>query len=297
MELQSNQGISTHPAEVRQILNSNQVMEGDGFPVSRPFPVAGALQIDPFLLLDHFGPVNWPPHRAPGVPDHPHRGFEAITYLLQGQIIHRDSAGHMGLMQPGCVQYMTAGRGVVHSEMPDPGFKAQGGWMEGFQLWINLPAAKKMIPAQYTEIAAAHVPVIAFPGGSFKLIAGQAAGLQGPAQPQQPIHYRHYRLEPGATVQWEVDAGFVPWLYLLQGELAVGQPAVRLTKGQVAVFAPGGLVQAENQTQEPREFLALAGLPLNEPVARYGPFVMNSQLQIQEAVRDYQAGLMGQINN
>lgn len=278
-----------------QVINTIQTLEGGGFPVRRPFPVAQFTQFDPFLLLDHLGPVTWEPGQAIGAPDHPHRGFETVTYLLSGETQHKDSAGRSGTLRPGDVQWMTAGRGVVHSELPTPEFQRSGGVMHGFQLWVNLPAKDKMMPSRYQDIPAAQIPEATSADGKVKVrvIAGSAMGKQAVIEVRTPIIYLHYTLRVGGETLQDIPADYNAMVYVIRGEAAVGDPQRNVREGQAALLGPGTSVQLAAQSDT--DLLVLAGVPLNEPVARHGPFVMNTEVEIQQAIRDYREGRMGKI--
>jgi quercetin 2,3-dioxygenase len=298
------------------VVDSLRTLEGGGFPVRRPFPKAGMLQVDPFLLLDHLGPVQWGPGEGVGAPDHPHRGFETVTYLLSGEMQHRDSAGHHGDLRAGDVQWMTAGAGVVHSELPTADFMRTGGVMHGFQLWVNLPAAEKMIPPRYQDIPAAHIPEAISRNGRVKarVIAGSAMGQSAVIETRTPIMYLHYTLQPGGTATQAIPADYNAFLYVIRGIVHVGEDRRPVREGQLALLGdlrarrspgqppPPGAGTVDDATfgvhaaaDLPADVLLLGGLPLNEPVARHGPFVMNTEQQILEAIRDFQEGRMGAI--
>ncbi len=283
----------TKTRDVIQVHDSIQTMEGGGFPVRRPFPTRGLPLVDPFLLLDHMGPVDWAPGEAIGAPDHPHRGFETVTYILEGRMQHKDSAGHAGDLNPGDVQWMTAGSGVVHSELPHPDFLKKGGVMNGFQVWVNLPAKDKMMKPRYQEIAGAKIPLGRSADGlaEARVIAGEALGRKAVIETRTPIMYLHFTLKPGARVEQAVPAEFNAFLYVIKGE---GKADGReLREGQMALFGPGDSVVLE--ASKPWSFLLLGGRPLKEQVARYGPFVMNTPEEIKQAFEDYQAGRLGRI--
>jgi redox-sensitive bicupin YhaK (pirin superfamily) len=282
---------------VQSLITAHHQREGGGFIVRRPFPTAGLDMIDPFLMLDEMGPVDYRPGEAIGAPDHPHRGFETITYILEGEVEHRDSAGHHGVIRPGGVQWMTAGRGVVHSEMPSPRVQAEGGRVHGFQIWLNLPRANKMVPPRYQERTAEQIPTATSQDGlaHAAVIAGEALGVKAAISTHTPIHYHHWRLQPGASVETVVPAGLGAFVYVFDGTASVEASVV--TEGQVAVLSDGDRVRlsvpADAETSA--QLLLLAGKPLNEPVARYGPFVMNYPHELKQAVVDFQAGRMGRI--
>lgn len=280
--------------EVAQRIDAQQFLEGGGFPVRRPFPTRDLSYIDPFLLFDHLGPVDWPPGAAIGAPDHPHRGFETVTYLLEGSMIHVDSAGHRGTLAPGDVQWMTAGRGIVHSELPEPGYKARGGVMHGFQIWINLPAKDKMMAPRYQDIAAAQIPRAQSADGKVvaRVIAGEALGASAVIDTRIPITYLHYTLAPGASTEQPIANGHTGLVYVIGGAVQIGPQRQAAREGQMVRLTEGGRVQLRVAEDAPRpaDVLLLAGAPLNEPVVRYGPFVMNTAAEIQQAIRDFQDG-------
>ena len=284
---------------VARVVTAASLLEGGGFPVRRPFPSAALPQVDPFLLLDQMGPVDWAPGQAIGAPDHPHRGFETVTYLLAGRMRHRDSSGHAADLEPGDVQWMTAGAGVVHSEMPHPDLLRNGGMVHGFQVWLNLPAADKMIPPRYQDLRAERIPTAATADGlaQVKVIAGESLGVRAAIDTRIPITFLHFTLRPGATHEQPLTTGHNAFVYVFSGEAAVGSPPIRVGRGQAAILGDGDRVSLslDREATAEAELLLLAGPPLNEPVARYGPFVMNTHEQIAEAVRDYQAGRMGRI--
>jgi quercetin 2,3-dioxygenase len=273
--------------------------EGGGFVVHRPFPTRMLMDFDPFLLLDEMGPVDYAPGEAVGAPDHPHRGFETVTYALEGQFGHKDSAGHSGTLNPGDVQWMTAGAGVVHSEMPDPDFVRSGGRAHGLQLWVNLPRSDKMIAPRYQEIPSAQIPVATSEDGSVrvKVIAGEALGVKAAIETRTPILYQHFTLQPGAKIVHPVPPEYRVFAYGLSGKGLYGDARREIGAQQMVVFNNDGDTVTLAAGDEPLDVLLLGGVPLKEPVVRYGPFVMNTEAEIREAVLDYQAGRMGQISH
>jgi len=285
---------------VVEVVTSEKTLEGGGFPVRRPFPTARLLQVDPFLLLDHLGPVQWGPGQGIGAPDHPHRGFETVTYLLSGEMQHKDSAGHSGRLGPGDVQWMTAGAGVVHSELPADAFMQNGGTMHGFQIWVNLPARDKMARPRYQDIPAARIPEAASTDGKVKVrvIAGEALGRSAVIETHTPIIYLHFTLQPGGEVVQPVPDSHNALVYVIHGELRAGDEGRRVREGQMVRFGGGDAVHlaVDASAGEPADLLLLAGAPLNEPVERYGPFVMNTREQIIQAIADYREGRMGKID-
>lgn len=286
---------------VAGIINSVETLEGAGFVVRRPFPKSSFSDFDPFLLLDELGPVDLKPGEAKGAPDHPHRGFETVTYILAGHLEHKDSQGHTGTLGPGDVQWMTAGSGVVHSELPEQEFARTGGRWHGLQLWVNLPQRDKMMPPRYQELSAEQIPVVHTEDGrvSVKVIAGTALGAQAAIATQTPILYLHFTLQPGATVVQPVPKAYNAFAYVLDGEGYVGADHERVGDGQMVLFAQDGedvtLTNPATAT-EPLNLLLIAGVPLNEPVVRYGPFVMNTEAEIIQAIDDYRNGRMGKID-
>jgi hypothetical protein len=256
---------------------------------------------DPFLLLDEMGPKDLGPGEAKGAPDHPHRGFETVTYMLEGRMQHKDSQGNSGKLTPGDVQWMTAGSGVVHSEMPERDFARTGGRLHGFQLWVNLPRRDKMIRPRYQEIPGSKIPTAQAVDGltSVKVIAGESLGSKAVIETRTPIIYLHFTVKPGGRVTQNVPANYNAFAYVLAGEGRFGTAAERATRGQMVMFSnDGDEVQVENASDgaSDLEFLLIAGVPLGEPIARYGPFVMNSREEIHQAMEDYRNGRMGQIS-
>jgi redox-sensitive bicupin YhaK (pirin superfamily) len=245
------------------------------------------------------GPVEWAPGQALGAPDHPHRGFETITYLLAGRMRHRDSAGYSADLGPGDVQWMTAGAGVVHSEMPHPDLRSNGGVVHGFQVWLNLPAVSKMVPPRYQDLRAERIPSASTAGGlvRVRVIAGEALGVRAATDTRLPLTFLHVTLQPGASFEQPIPPQHNAFAYVFSGEAAIGSPAVRVARGQAAILGEGDRISLalDDAASSGAELLLMAGQPLNEPVARYGPFVMNTQEQIAEAIKDYQAGRMGRI--
>ena len=287
---------STTLRAVDRIITAHSQTEGGGFVVRRPFPTAGIDQLDPFLLLDEMGPVVYARGEAIGAPDHPHRGFETVTYILDGEMEHRDSTGGVGVISPGAVQWMTAGSGVVHSEMPPEKLRREGGRVHGFQLWVNLRAADKMIPPRYQGFEASQFTRRDLPnGGALRVLAGEVAGATGPVDTTLPVTYAHLTLKRDESIEWSVPDGHTALAYVFGGAVRVN--AVDAVEGQLVVFdRASGVVQFEAvAADEPAEILLLAGEPINEPLARYGPFVMNTRAEIIQAVDDYQAGRLGTI--
>ena len=292
--------IKEQARSVAGVVNSVETLEGGGFLVRRPFPQASFSEFDPFLLLDEMGPMEVGPGEAKGAPDHPHRGFETVTYLLSGEMEHKDSRGHAGRLTPGDVQWMTAGAGVVHSEMPSAAFQRDGGRMHGFQLWVNLPQREKMTKPRYQEIPRAGIPEAKSADGlvTVRVIAGEAMGQQAVIETHTPIIYLHYTIEPGGAIEQRVPAEYNTFAYIIDGAGFFGAERERASDGQMVMFAQDGeTIRIENpaDAKQRLDLLLIAGLPLNEPVARYGPFVMNTEREIRQAFEDYVRGRMGAI--
>jgi hypothetical protein len=284
---------------IERIVASVRTTEGGGFIVHRPFPTRTLMDFDPFLLLDEMGPVDYAPGAAKGAPDHPHRGFETVTYMLEGRFGHKDSAGHSGTLGPGDVQWMTAGAGVIHSEMPDPEFTRTGGRIHGLQLWVNLPRRDKMIAPRYQELPGERIPVGRNEDGSVsvKVIAGVALGVKAAIDTHTPILYQHFTLAPGAHIEQPVPADYRVFAYGLSGTGLYGAAREPVPAQQMVVFGNDGDTVTLAAGDEPLDVLLIGGVPLNEPVVRYGPFVMNTEQEIRDAVADYQAGRMGNISH
>jgi redox-sensitive bicupin YhaK (pirin superfamily) len=289
---------STHARSVMQVLPSITTTEGAGFTVRRPFPVGALEQIDPFLLIDHMGPVDYAPGRAKGAPDHPHRGFETVTYLLEGEMEHEDSVGNRGSLGAGDVQWMTAGAGVVHSEMPSRRMQIEGGRLHGFQIWVNLPKADKLVPPRYQEVPASSIPVVELDDGrvTARLVAGRAFDHGGAVETHTPIEYFHVTVRPGGSVEVPTPQEMNAMVYVITGRGSVAGTTAR--ESQLVVLERDGdavTISAPDDADEPFDVLVLAGRPIGDPVARLGPFVMNTRAELEQAVDDFNAGRLGQI--
>jgi len=278
---------------VDRIITAHTQLEGGGFVVRRPLPSAGLDHLDPFLLVDELGPVDYPPGQAVGAPDHPHRGFETVSYILEGAIEHEDSAGHRGRIGPGDVQWMTAGAGIVHSEEPARDLMERGGRAHGFQIWVNLPARLKMTTPRYQELTAARIPRAETADGRARgvIIAGEALGVKAVIDTLTPIVYQDWTLDPGGEVELAIAPDHRVLVYAFGGAVEIAGREVR--DGQLAVLGAGDAVRLRGAPSG--RVLVLAGVPHGEPVARYGPFVMNTQRELQQAFRDFQSGRMGEI--
>ena len=258
----------------------------------------------PFLLIDEMGPVDYGPNEAVGAPWHPHRGFETVTYLLDGRMRHEDSAGNSGELNPGDVQWMTAGRGIIHSEEPHEEFRRTGGRTHGFQIWVNLPAEHKMMAPRYQEIPATESPVIQDGGIWARVIAGECMGISSSIDTVIPITLIHVRIEKGSVLTQNIASDLNGMIYVFGGKVTVvNEPRVRdhplplglgvnqqVSDGQLAILSGGEGIEIKSEVDS--EFLILAGPEINEPIARYGPFVMNTREEINQAFLDYQNGTL-----
>jgi redox-sensitive bicupin YhaK (pirin superfamily) len=283
---------------VARSIPSLHTLEGGGVEIHRAFPTPQVEDIDPFLLLDHMGPLDYSPGDDTGFPDHPHRGFETVTYLLEGQMEHRDSFGNHGSLNPGDVQWMTAGSGLVHSEMPGRDLVRGGGRLEGFQLWVNLPRRDKMTAPHYQELKAAQIPQAVNASGDVrvKVIAGESLGVRGVIQSRTPILYLHLTLQPGASFTQPAAKTFNAFAYVVRGQARFSDTSVPQPEKRLVVFGhDGDAIHVANPGMTPAGVLLIGGEPIGEPVARHGPFVMNTRQELVEAFEDFRSGKMGRI--
>jgi len=277
-------------------------LEGEGFPVRRAFAGVDLADLDPFVHMDQMGEVDYAPGEPKGTPWHPHRGFETVTYMIDGIFQHQDSNGGGGLITDGDTQWMTAGGGILHIEAPPEEVVVRGGLFHGFQLWVNLPARLKWTPPRYQDIRGRAVTLLSSPDGGtlLRVIAGEVVGHQGPGITHTPITLLHATLAPGAQLRLPWRRDFNTLVYVLAGSGSVGSERRPVRLGQLAVYGPGDVVTvAAHVSQESRspqlDVLLLGGLPIREPVAAYGPFVMNTRAELIQAFEDYQAGRLGTI--
>ncbi|HEY6482283.1 MAG TPA: pirin family protein [Steroidobacteraceae bacterium] len=274
---------------VQRLVRGMPTSDGAGVKLRRVIGQPELEGLDPFLLLDEFG-TDEPNDYIAGFPEHPHRGFETVTYMLDGKMRHRDNHGHEGVLVPGSVQWMTAGRGIVHSEMP----QQQEGRMRGFQLWLNLPAEDKMVPPRYQEFGPERIPVASpVPGITIKVIAGHVAAVSGPiSQPATDPTYLDLAVDNGARYVHELPAEHAAFLYVYEGAITVGGTSV--SAGDLAVLGNGQEVEltgaGSQSAATPSRAILVAGRPLRQPVARLGPFVMNTREQVMQAIQDFQSG-------
>jgi hypothetical protein len=293
---------ATAGRRVVSVTTAPTAFEGEGFPVRRAFAGVDRRHLDPFVHMDQMGEVEYAPGEAKGTPWHPHRGFETVTYMIDGTFQHRDSIGGGGLITNGDTQWMTAGSGILHIERPPEALVASGGIFNGIQLWVNLPRAEKMTAPRYQDIGAGKVVLLSSPDGGalVRLIAGEVDGFAGPGSTHSPITMLHATVSPGAklVLPWRRD--FNALVYGLSGDGSVGDRGQPLHSGQLAVLGDGdNVVVAADAVQASRspglDVLVLGGRPIREPVYAYGPFVMNTQEEIAQAFEDFHAGRLGTV--
>ena len=287
---------------VRAVSTAPKGFEGEGFPVRRAFAGIDHRHLDPFIMMDQMGEVEYAPGEAKGTPWHPHRGFETVTYLIDGTFVHRDSHGGGGVINGGDTQWMTAGSGLLHIEAPPEELVVAGGLFHGLQLWVNLPRAHKMIPPRYQDIGGTQVKLLtsADGGALLRLIAGDLGGHHGPGSTHTPITMVHATVSPGArlTLPWRPD--FNALAYGLSGRGGAGAEGRPFQGGQTVVFGAGDSVTitadaAQDGNTPNVEVVLLGGLPIREPMFHYGPFVMNSHAELSQAFEDFQAGRLGTV--
>jgi len=287
---------------VRQVTTAPAGFEGEGFPVRRAFAGVDLADLDPFVHMDQMGEVDYGPGEPKGTPWHPHRGFETVTYMIDGAMQHQDSIGGGGLISNGGTQWMTAGSGILHIERPPESLITSGGLFHGIQLWVNLPAAEKWVPPRYQDIEPESAALLtsADGGALVRVIAGEVGAHRGPGSTHTPMSMVHASVSPGAQLVVPWPRPFNALVYVLAGSGRAGEEGRPIRVGQLAVHGPGdAIVIRADDAQDSRapelELLVLGGAPIGEPVAAYGPFVMNTQAELQEAFTDYQAGTLGTI--
>ena len=268
---------------IQKVIQGVQTTDGAGVNLTRIIGSMELNMLDPFLLLDEFGSDN-PKDYIAGFPPHPHRGFETITYMLNGKFRHKDSAGNEGYLTDGSVQWMTAGRGVIHSEMPEQ----TKGLVRGFQLWLNLPKEKKMIEPAYNDIPAERIPKVNFEGGRARIISGKFLGIAGPGKPHTGMLYYDIVLDLSTHFTMPIDNGWNAFIYIYEGSVQLDR---EVNQGHLIVLDQEGELDL-TAGQKGAKFIVVAGEPLNEPVARGGPFVMNSKGEVLKAFEDYQNGIL-----
>ena len=283
--------------QVLAITTAPSAFEGEGFPVRRAFAGVDRAALDPFVHMDQMGEVDYAPGEPRGTAWHPHRGFETVTYMIDGTFQHRDSTGGGGLITNGDTQWMTAGAGILHIERPPEELVVSGGLFHGIQLWVNLPAAQKWVPPRYQDISRDAVRLLTSPDGGalVRVIAGDVDGHGGPGSTHTPIAMVHATVSPGAELRLPWRRDFNALVYVLSGAGSVGNEQRAVTTGNLAVFGAGDHIVVRAAPKEALDVLVLGGTPLREPVVQYGPFVMNTRAEIQQAFEDFQAGRMGHI--
>jgi redox-sensitive bicupin YhaK (pirin superfamily) len=296
--------VATRERPVVSVTTAPSGFEGEGFPVRRAFAGVDQSHLDPFVHMDQMGEVEYGPGEPKGTAWHPHRGFETVTYIIDGVFQHQDSTGGGGVITNGDTQWMTAGGGILHIERPPESLVVSGGLFHGIQLWVNLPAADKWVAPRYQDIGAGKVTLLASPDGGalVRVISGSLGGFEGPGVTHTPMSLIHATISPDAqlVVPWQPD--FNALVYVLSGRGTVGAEKRPIESGQLAVFGPGDAIRlaaAPARAQESRspnlDVLILGGRPIGEPVAWYGPFVMNTRAELAQAFEDFQAGRMGTI--
>jgi redox-sensitive bicupin YhaK (pirin superfamily) len=294
--------LHARPREPVSITTAPRGFEGEGFPVRRAFAGIDLRALDPFIMMDQMGEVEYAPGEPKGTPWHPHRGFETFTYLIDGQFLHQDSHGGGGIILEGGTQYMTAGNGILHIETPPEHLVVSGGLFHGVQLWIDLPKAKKRISPAYQDLQGEDVVMAASAdGGSFlRILAGEVAGFQGPGISHTPLAIAHVTVAAGASVDIPWDKDFNAIAYVLSGWGSTGGNKAPITAGNTAVLGDGDVVRLSADHRQERGLLSMevfliGGKPLQQPVVQYGPFVMTTKAEILEALDDFQAGRFGQV--
>ncbi|GIE92769.1 pirin family protein [Paractinoplanes rishiriensis] len=295
-------GPATEFRKVRRLTTAPTGYEGEGFPVRRAFAGVPVHELDPFIHLDQMGEVDYAPGEPKGTPWHPHRGFETVTYMIDGIMDHQDSLGSGGTIANGDTQWMTAGQGILHIEAPPEHLVTSGGLFHGLQLWVNLPRVAKMIAPKYQDIRGQQAALLTTPdGGSLiRVIAGEVAGHAGPGSTHTPINLAHVTLQPGARIDLPWQADYNALVYVLAGRGTVGVEQRPLHIGQLAVHGSGEAIRVEaDQTQDSNvpamELFVMGGRPIREPVAHYGPFVMNTREELLQAFEDFNKGRLGVI--
>jgi redox-sensitive bicupin YhaK (pirin superfamily) len=295
-------GLGDTERPVKQVTTAPSGFEGEGFPVRRTMAGIDVRDLDPFIMMDQMGEVDYAAGEPKGTNWHPHRGFETVTYIMDGAFQHQDSHGGGGFIKDGATQWMTAGGGILHIETPPAELVISGGTFHGIQLWVNLPGKDKLVDPAYQNLEAGDVTLLASDDGGalVRVIAGDVAGHKGPGSTRTPISFVHASIVPGASLHLPWNASYNALVYVLAGSGKVGAEGRPVHTGQMAVFGKGDhLTVTADDKQESRygalEVLILGGEPIREPVAQYGPFVMNTREELQQAVEDYQSGRFGQI--
>jgi len=290
-------GAAPRSRPVRSVTTAPEGHEGEGFPVRRAFAGVSHADLDPFVHMDQMGEIDYAPYEPKGTDWHPHRGFETVTYIMDGTFVHQDSNGGGGTISNGATQWMTAGNGILHIETPPEELVVSGGLFHGVQLWVNLPARSKMVAPAYQNLDGELVTLVSSPDGGalVRLIAGELGGYKGPGSTHTPIVVSHATISPGAQLVVPWDPTFNALAYVLAGSGAAGDERRPVQTGQLVVFGAGDTITLTATGTDTLEVLLLGGEPIGEPVVQYGPFVMNTKAEVQQAFEDYQRGLLGTV--
>ena len=282
---------------VRSVTTAPRGLEGEGFPVRRAFAGVSKRDLDPFIMMDQMGEVDYGPYEPRGTDWHPHRGFETVTYIIDGAFIHQDSHGGGGVIRDGDTQWMTAGRGILHIETPPESLVVAGGLFHGLQLWVNLPSRDKMIPPAYQNLESSLIKLLTTPDAEtlIRLIAGDLGGVTGPGSTHTPIVMAHATLSPGARMVLPWNPAYNALVYGLKGNGLAGSERIAFGLGQAVVFGVGDTITLEASPNAPFDVILLGGEPIGEPVEQYGPFVMNTRAELAQAVEDFQRGRLGTV--
>ncbi len=280
--------------EVRKCIKT---IEGDGIPVTRAFPAPNMRENDPFLLFDHFGPIEYKPNGASGVPAHPHCGFEAITYLLGGEVEHKDSWGGQAIIETGDIQWMTTGSGLIHSELVTEKFKKSGGIMQGLQIWVNLPQKNKKVKPWYQHIKKNKIPILkAYEGIEIKVLVGKVKNINSLVETYSPVSIFDVQFSKPDQISLDISKNQIAMIYVIEGELQFIEENIKASKGQMIYFDQSS-DEIKFTSISPRgSYLVLAGEPINETIVRYGPFVTNTEGEMKKAMLDFENGKMGILN-
>lgn len=282
--------------KVTDIKDCMKTFEGDGIPVTRAFPVPGMRELDPFLLFDHFGPIHYEPGGATGVPAHPHCGFEAITYLLGGEVEHKDSWGGQAAIETGDIQWMTTGSGLVHSELVTEKFKKSGGVMQGLQIWVNLPKKDKQVKPWYQHIKKNNIPIFKENNNiEIKVLVGEVKDIKSEVQTYSPVSIFDVNFLAPDKIDLDIASDLMTIIYVIDGELHFSDVNKIASKGQMIYFDQSSNNINLTSVSPNGSYLVLAGKPLGEPVVRYGPFIANTEGEMKQAMLDYQNGKMGDL--
>jgi len=282
--------------KVTRIQDCIKTFEGDGIPVTRAFPTPGVREFDPFLLFDHFGPINYKPEGATGVPAHPHCGFEAITYLLGGEIEHKDSWGGQANIETGDIQWMTTGSGLIHSELVTEKFKNNGGIMQGLQIWVNLPKKNKKVKPKYQLIKKNNIPIIKENDYiEIKVLVGKVKDIKSAIQTYSPVSIFDIQFSLPGKIDLDISSDQITIVYVIEGELQFTKENKIASKGQIIYFDQSGDKINLTSISKNGSYLVLAGKPLNEPIVREGPFITNTEEEMRQAILAYQNGKMGKL--